>query len=108
MYAVIQAGGHQYRVSKGEALVIDRVPGEAGAKITFDRVLLIGDTDGAKSGSLKIGKPYVQGAKVEAEIKEQTRNEKIVIFKYHRRKNYKVTQGHRQPVTVVEIKGITH
>jgi large subunit ribosomal protein L21 len=103
MYAVIQAGGHQYRVSKGESLVIDRMQGNPGDKIKLEKVLLVGD-----DGKVKVGKPYVAGATVELEIKEQTRSDKVVIFKYRRRKNYKVMRGHRQPLTVVEIKGITH
>lgn len=103
MYAVIQAGGHQYRVTQGESLVVDKMNGNAGDKVMFDKVLLVGD-----GSNVKIGKPFVQGAKVEVEIKEQTRNEKQVIFKYRRRKNYKVMTGHRQPVTIIEVKSIAH
>ncbi len=97
MYAVIKAGSRQFKVSEGQTLTIDRVPGNAGDKYTFDKVLLVG---GEK---VKLGAPTVSGAVVEATIKSQTKGEKVTIFKYKRRKNYKRTQGHRQPVTVLEI-----
>ena len=97
MYAVIKAGGHQYKVQEGESLTIDRQVGEAGDKLTFDKVLMIG---GSKT---VLGLPLVAGAFVEATIKEQKRNPKIIVFKYRRRKNSKVKQGHKQPVTVIEI-----
>jgi large subunit ribosomal protein L21 len=97
MYAVIKAGGHQYRVKEGDSLTIDKMVGEAGEKVVFDKVLLAGE---------KIGRPYVDGALVEATIREQKRNPKILVFKYKRRKNYKRTRGHKQPVTVVEINKI--
>jgi large subunit ribosomal protein L21 len=100
MYAVIKAGGHQYKVQEGDSLTIDKMVGEAGEKITFDKVLMIG---GSK---VVLGHPLVAGAFVEATIKEQTRNPKIIVFKYRRRKNSKVKQGHKQPVTVIEIKKI--
>lgn len=100
MYAVIKAGGHQYKVKEGDSLTIDKVSGQAGDKVTFDKVLMIG---GAKS---VVGAPLVSGAVVEATIKDQVREPKIIVFKYRRRKNSKVKRGHKQPVTVVEIKKI--
>lgn len=97
MYAVIKAGGHQYRVKEGESLTIDKIEGNAGDKVVFDKVLMVGGT------KTVMGEPLVSGAAVEATIKEQTRDPKIIVFKYRRRKNYKKTRGHKQPVTVVEI-----
>ena len=101
MYAVIKTGGKQYRVSEGQKLRVEKLPGSAGDKITFGEVLLVsGDTP-------KIGQPLVGGASVSAEIKAQDRGPKIVIFKFRRRKNYRRKQGHRQPYTQLKITGIS-
>lgn len=100
MYAVIKAGGHQYRVQEGESLRIDKIEGVAGDKVTFDQVLMIG---GEKAS---VGAPYLANAVVEAEIMEQVRDPKVVVFKFKRRKNYKRKRGHKQQATVVEIKKI--
>jgi large subunit ribosomal protein L21 len=101
MFAVIQAGGHQYRVQEGQTLTIDRLAGEAGDKVTFDKVFMVG-----QEGSSRIGAPMVAGASVEAVITGQERLDKVLVFKYRRRKNSKKMRGHKQPVTVVEIKKI--
>ena len=101
MYAVIRTGGKQYRVSEGQTLRVEKLPGGAGDKVTFGEVLLVGgDTP-------KIGQPLVQGASVSAEIKAQDRGPKIVIFKFRRRKNYRRKTGHRQPYTELKITGIS-
>jgi large subunit ribosomal protein L21 len=100
MYAVIEAGSRQFKVSEGQTLIIDRVPGNVGDTYTFSKVLMVG---GSK---VSLGAPTVAGATVTAKITSQTRGEKITIFKYKRRKNYKRTMGHRQPVTVLEIGSI--
>ena len=100
MYAVIKAGGHQYRVSPGESVKIDYQKGNVGDTLTFNDVLLVG------GDSPQVGAPLVAGASVEAEIKAQTRDPKILVFKFKRRKNYKRTRGHKQPVTEIEIKKI--
>lgn len=97
MYAVFQTGAHQYTVKEGDVLTIDKIEGGAGDKITFDKVMLVGGK------TSKIGAPLVDGASIEATIEEQTRNPKIIVFKYKRRKNYKKTRGHKQPVTVVKV-----
>ncbi len=102
MYAVIRTGGKQYRVSEGQTLRVEKLPGAAGDKVTFGEVLLVGGGD-----SPKIGQPLVNGAQVLAEIKAQDRGKKIVIFKFRRRKNYRRKNGHRQPYTDVRITGIT-
>ena len=103
MYAVVKAGGHQYRVSQGDELTVDFLEGKKeGDKVTLDQVLLVG---GDKT---VVGAPLVEGAKVEATVKKQTRNPKILVFKFKRRKDYKRTNGHKQPVTVLEINSISH
>jgi large subunit ribosomal protein L21 len=101
MYAVIKTGGKQYRVSEGQTLRVEKLPGNAGDKLTFSDVLLIAGE------AAKIGQPLVTGASVAAEITAQDRAKKIVIFKFRRRKNYRRKTGHRQPYTEVKITGIT-
>ena len=103
MYAVIQTGGKQYRVEPGKTVVVEKLAGEAGAKVVFDQVLLVSSGDG---GSVSVGKPTVAGAKVTGEIVEQTRANKLVVFKFRRRKNYVRRNGHRQDVTVVKVNEI--
>ena len=101
MFAVIKAQGKQFKVAEGDTLIIDRLAGEAGAKIALGDVLMLID-----GGKTTIGKPIVGGAKVEAEIVSHARGEKIVIFKKRRRKNYQRTRGHRQELTTVKITAI--
>jgi large subunit ribosomal protein L21 len=103
MYAVIQTGGKQYRVEPGKTVMVEKLAGEAGAKVVFDQALLVSSGDG---GSVTVGKPLVAGAKVTAEIVEQTRGDKLVVFKFRRRKNYVRRNGHRQDVTVVKVAAI--
>ena len=100
MYAVIKTGGKQYRVAQGDKLFVEKLPGNVGDAVSFDEVLLVGGE------AIKIGKPLVGGAKVEAKIIAQDRGEKIIIFKFRRRKNYRRKTGHRQPFTALEITGI--
>lgn len=101
MYAVLKAGAHQYRVTKGDVIDVDFIEGQAGDKVSFDKILMLG---GAK---VNLGAPFISGAKVEAVIKEQKRNEKVYAFRYQRRKNSKRIRGHRQPVTTIEISSIS-
>lgn len=101
MYAVIRTGGKQYRVSQGDTLRIEKLPGDVGSSITFGEVLMLG---GEK---LSVGKPLVKGAKVSAQIVAQDRAKKIIVFKMRRRKNYRRKNGHRQWFTEVKITGIT-
>lgn len=101
MYAVIKTGGKQYRVAEGQKLRVEKLAGNAGDKVTFSEVLLVG------GDSPKIGKPLVSGAAVAAEITGQDRGKKIVVFKFRRRKNYRRKNGHRQPYTELKITGIT-
>jgi large subunit ribosomal protein L21 len=102
MYAVIKTGGKQYRVAQGEKLRVEKLLGNVGDSITLDEVLLVGSGEG-----IKVGAPTVSGAKVQAKIVAQDRGEKIIIFKFRRRKNYRRKTGHRQPFTALEITGIT-
>ena len=99
MYAVIQTGGKQYRVEPGKTITVEKLIGDAGAQVVFDQVLLVSSGDG---GNVTVGKPLVAGAKVTAEIVEQTRGDKLVVFKFRRRKNYVRRNGHRHDLTVVK------
>ena len=100
MYAIIAAGGRQYRVSQGDVIYIDKVDQEDGSSVSFD-VLIIGGND-----SVKVGNPLVEGAKVEGKVVAQVKGEKIIVYKYKSKKNYHRHNGHRQPYTKVEITGI--
>ena len=100
-YAVIRTGGKQYRVSAGDTVRIEKLPGDIGSSITFGEVLLLG------GDSLKLGKPLVSGASVTGQIVAQDRAKKIIVFKMRRRKNYRRKNGHRQWYTEVKITGIS-
>ena len=100
MYAVFKTGGKQYRVAAGDQVRVEKVPGNVGDAIAFDNVLLVaGET-------VKLGRPLVGGAKVEAKIVSQGLGPKIIVFKFKRRKNYRRKTGHRQPYTALEITSI--
>ncbi len=102
MYAVIRTGGKQYRVAENDIIEIEKLEGASGDKISFSEVLMVG------SGSdVKIGTPLVSGASVEAEILDQIRGPKIIVFKKKRRHNYRRKKGHRQHLTQVKITGIS-
>ena len=101
MYAVLETGSKQYRVSAGETLQIERLPIEAGQPVTFDRVLLVN-----QDGNVTVGSPTVANTTVLADVVEHVRGEKKVAFKMKRRKGYHKTIGHRQELTVVKIKEI--
>jgi large subunit ribosomal protein L21 len=102
MYAVIRTGGKQYRVSADEVVTIEKVAGEAGSSVEFTEVLMLGGA----SGEAKVGTPAVVGAKVVAEVVEQSRAPKVIAFKKRRRKNSRRKRGHRQHLTLVRIKEI--
>jgi large subunit ribosomal protein L21 len=103
MYAVIQTGGKQYRAEPGQTLWVEKLPGSQGDKVTFDQVLLVAPGEGK---DVQIGKPTVAGATVTGEIVEQGLGEKLVVFKFRRRKNYVRRNGHRQELTAVKIDSI--
>ena len=102
MYAVIKAGGKQYRVAPGENIKIEQVQADVGATIVLDQVLMVADGE-----AVKVGTPTVAGAKVSATVVAHGRGPKIRIFKMRRRKHYRKSQGHRQYYTEVQIAGIT-
>ena len=101
MYAVIKAGGKQYRVSPGESLKIEQVQADVGATIVLDQVLMVADGE-----AVKVGTPTVAGAKVSATVVAHGRGPKIRIFKMRRRKHYQKTQGHRQNYTEIRVDAI--
>ena len=101
MYAVIKTGGKQYKVQKDDVIRVEKLKVEAGKTVTLDQVLML--NDGKKT---TIGAPVVAGAKVTAEVIEQTRSDKVIVFKKKRRQNYRRKNGHRQNLTVLRIKDI--
>ena len=98
MFAVIKTGGKQYRVASGDVIKVEKLEAEAGATVTLDQVLMVGDT---------IGTPLVAGATVSAEVIAQDRGPKVIIFKKKRRQNYRRKNGHRQDLTVLRITEIS-
>ena len=102
MFAIIQSGGRQIRVSPGSEVIVDRLPIEAGEQVSIDQVLLVGTDDGA----VMTGAPFVTNARVVAVIAGETRGEKIRIFKKKRRKAFRKSGGHRSTYTKVQIKDI--
>ena len=100
-YAVFKTGGKQYRVSPGQNIYIEKLPGEPVDRVEFDNILLLQDND-----SVTVGQPTVKGAKIIAEIVEQTKDKKIVVFKYKNKTRYRRKQGHRQPITQLSIRQI--
>jgi len=102
MYAVVRAGGKQYRVSAGEKLRIEKLPVAVGSELVLEEVLLLGD-----GAALKVGTPMVKGASVKAKIVSHGLGEKVMTFKLRRRKNSKRHKGHRQSYTEIEITGIS-
>jgi large subunit ribosomal protein L21 len=99
MYAVIATGGKQYRVQPGEILHVEKL--DAKGAVTFDQVLMVADGD-----RVKIGAPTLAGAKVTADVLGEGRGEKLLVYKYRRRKGYRRKTGHRQPFTAVKITAI--
>ncbi len=100
-YAIIETGGKQYRVAVGDTLAIEKLPVESGSEITFDRVLMIGGDESAQ-----VGTPVVAGASVQAQVTDQFRGPKIIVFKFKAKKRYRRRTGHRQSQTRVAITAI--
>lgn len=98
MFAVIKTGGKQYKVAKDDIVVVEKLDGEAGASIALESVLMLGDET-----SVTTGAPFIEGASVAAEVVEQTRGDKIIVFKKQRRQNYRRKNGHRQDLTVLKV-----
>lgn len=101
MYAVIETGGKQYRVAEGDKLRVEKLDAEAGASVDLDQVLMIAD-----GGDVKVGKPFIEGGKVTAEVAGHGRGDKVKIIKFRRRKHHMKRQGHRQWFTELKITGI--
>ncbi len=101
MYAVIETGGKQYRVSEGDAINIEKLPKQIGDKVEFDRVLLVASDDG-----VNVGKPVIEGAKVTAVVESEGRGKKIIVWKYRPKQRYRRRHGHRQAYTRVRIEKI--
>ncbi len=97
MYAIIQTGGKQYKVSENDVVKVEKLNAQVGDKVTLDVVMLVNDNE------VVCGNPLVQGKTVEAEVVEQGKEDKIVVFKYKAKKNYRRKQGHRQPYTALKI-----
>ena len=98
MYAIVETGGKQYKTREGAVLRVEKLPGEVGDAVAFDRVLMVGRED-----DLQVGTPLVDGAQVRGTIVEQGKARKVIVFKYKRRKRYRLRKGHRQQYTAVKI-----
>ena len=101
MYAIVETCGKQYKVAQGDIVFFEKLETEEGKKITFDKVVLVSD-----EGKIEVGNPYVKGVKVEGKVVAHGKGKKIIVYKYKAKKNYRRTQGHRQPYTKVEITAI--
>ena len=101
MYAIIETGGKQYRVQNGDQIRVEKLNVEDGAAVVFDKVLAAGE-----GSDIKVGTPYLEGLTVEGKAVETAKGDKVIIFKYKAKKDYRKKQGHRQPYTLVEITAI--
>lgn len=102
MYAILENGGKQYRVSKGDVVYLEKLQAEPGETVSFSEVLAVGS-----DGKLHLGSPYVENAQVSAKVVGHGKAKKVVVFKYKAKKNYRRKQGHRQPFTKVVIENIS-
>ena len=102
MFAVLSAGGKQYKVSQGDLIEVEKLESNTGDTVTLDQVLMIGEGE-----NVQVGSPYVSGCKVTGEVVEQGKGAKIIVFKKKRRKNYRRKNGHRQLFTQLKITEIT-
>jgi large subunit ribosomal protein L21 len=101
MYAVVEIAGKQFKVANSDRIRVPKLDAEIGKKVEFDKVLLLAD-----NGTVKVGNPTVEGAKVEAMVLSHGKDEKVIVFKKKRRKGYRVKRGHRQPFTEIEVSKI--
>ena len=97
MYAIIESCGKQYKVAEGDVVFFEKLDAEEGKKVTFDKVILV-----SNDKKIEVGAPYVKGIKVEGKVVSHGKGKKILVYKYKAKKNYRRTQGHRQPYTKVE------
>jgi len=98
MFAVVEIAGQQYKVAKADKVVVPLLETKVGSKVTFDKVLLVGD-----DVQTKLGTPYITGASIEAKVLSHVKDDKVLVFKKKKRKGYKVLKGHRQQYTEIEI-----
>ncbi|HBJ12151.1 MAG TPA: 50S ribosomal protein L21 [Clostridiales bacterium] len=98
MYAIIESCGKQYKVAEGDVVFFEKLDAEEGKKVTFDKIILV-----SNDKKVEVGAPYVKGIKVEGKVVSHGKGKKILVYKYKAKKNYRRTQGHRQPYTKVEI-----
>src|SRR5699024_8004994 len=101
MYAIIETGGKQIKVTEGQEIYVEKIGVDVDETVTFDKVLFVGGDD------VKVGAPFVDGAKVEAKVAKQGKQKKITVFKYKPKKNYSRKQGHRQPYTKLVVEKIS-
>ncbi|WAH38972.1 50S ribosomal protein L21 [Alicyclobacillus dauci] len=101
MYAIVETGGKQFKVSQGDTIYVEKLAHEVGESISLDKVHMVQD-----NGTVRVGAPLVEGAKVVAKVVEHGRGKKIIVFKYKSKKNYHKKQGHRQPYTKLVIESI--
>ena len=101
MYAIVNTGGKQYKIRQGDVLRVEKIPGEIGSPVSFDRVLMVSDGE-----NIRIGRPTLDDVPVKGHIVEQGKGTKIIVFKYKRRKRYRRKLGHRQQYTAVKIDSI--
>jgi large subunit ribosomal protein L21 len=101
MYAIVEIGGHQFKIAKDQKLYVNLIHEEEGAELEFDNVLLFADGD-----KVQVGTPVVDGAKVKAKVLAHVKADKILVFKKKRRKGYQKMNGHRQPLTQIQIEEI--
>lgn len=100
MYAVIQTGGKQYKVTEGDVIYVEKLDADVDSVVTLDKVLAVGGEE------LKVGSPLVEGASVEAKVLRQAKAKKVIVFKFKSKKGYRRKQGHRQPYTKLQIEKI--
>ncbi|HLE34185.1 MAG TPA: 50S ribosomal protein L21 [Bacteroidota bacterium] len=98
MYAVVEIAGQQFKVAKADKIMVPKIESEIGAKLTFDKVLLLGDEK-----QTKIGTPYLSGSQIEAKVLGHSKDDKVLVFKKKKRKGYRVRRGHRQQFTEIEV-----
>ena len=101
MYAIIESCGKQYKVAEGDVVFFEKLDVEEGKKVSFDKIVLV-----SNDNKVEVGAPYVKGVKVEGKVLANGKAKKIIVYKYKAKKNYRRTQGHRQPYTKVEITSI--
>ncbi len=102
MYAIVEIGGHQFKIEKDQKLFVNLLDNEAGSELEFDKVMLLADGD-----KIQVGQPVVDGARVKARVLEHVKSDKVLVFKKKRRKGYQKMNGHRQPMTQIQIEEIS-